>query len=270
MSGASASSGDTRRQQYLQAMGIQVWQTRHPATAAAPAAAEAERGAAVDAPVQGAEPPAAPVQAAASVEREVPPLSAPARPDISGMDWTQLQETVSRCQLCELHTSRTQTVFGVGNRRADWLVIGEAPGRDEDLQGEPFVGSAGQLLTAMLLAAGLQREQVYIANILKCRPPNNRDPGPEEVVCCEPYLARQIALVQPRIILAVGRIAAQNLLKTDTPIGKLRGKVHRYADTGIALIATYHPAYLLRSPLDKRKAWADLQLAMATAAGAAP
>ena len=149
-------------------------------------------------------------------------------------------------------------MFGVGDKNADWLVIGEAPGKDEDLQGEPFVGRAGQLLNAMLLAAGLQREQVYIANILKCRPPNNRDPRPEEVVRCEPYLLRQIALIQPKLILAVGRIAAQNLLKTETPIGKLRGKVHLLGNTGIPVIATYHPAYLLRSPQEKRKAWQDL------------
>jgi DNA polymerase len=180
------------------------------------------------------------------------------------MDWEALAAAVSGCTLCDLHTGRTHTVFGVGNRQADWLVIGEAPGKDEDQQGEPFVGRAGQLLNAMLLAVGLQREQAYIANILKCRPPNNRDPRPEEVVCCEPYLARQIALIRPAIILAVGRIAAQNLLKTDTPIGKLRGTVHTYADTGIPVVATYHPAYLLRSPLDKRKAWKDLQLARAT------
>jgi uracil-DNA glycosylase family 4 len=143
-------------------------------------------------------------------------------------------------------------------------VIGEAPGKDEDQQGEPFVGRAGQLLNAMLQAIGLKREQVYIANILKCRPPNNRDPRPEEVVCCEPYLLRQIALIKPGIILAVGRISAQNLLQTDTPIGKLRGKVHRFRDTGIPLVATYHPAYLLRSPVEKRKAWQDLQLALRT------
>lgn len=180
----------------------------------------------------------------------------------SRMDWPDLEAAVSSCTLCDLHQSRTQTVFGVGNRSADWLIIGEAPGRDEDLQGEPFVGRAGQLLNAMLFAAGLSREQVYIANILKCRPPNNRDPEPEEVVRCEPWLLRQIALVQPRIILAVGRIAAQNLLKTDTPIGKLRGSMHQLGDTGIPVIATYHPAYLLRSPLEKRKAWQDLQLAM--------
>jgi uracil-DNA glycosylase len=223
-------------------------------------------------PAQSAETgqaPPVPAQTPAVIET-VAGAVVPARPDVSGMDWTQLQQTVSQCRLCDLHAGRTQTVFGTGNRSADWLVIGEAPGRDEDLQGEPFVGRAGQLLNAMLLAAGLKREQVYIANILKCRPPNNRDPRPEEVVCCEPYLARQIALIQPRIILAVGRIAAQNLLKTDTPIGKLRGTVHHYADTGIPLVATYHPAYLLRSPLDKRKAWEDLKLAMASMADGAP
>jgi uracil-DNA glycosylase family 4 len=239
----------SRQLQYLKAMGIQAWQLRHAEVAPPP-------GIDVESPAEGnAEP--APVAPVASV-----PL--PLRPDVSAMDWDALQATVSRCELCELHTSRSQTVFGVGDRNADWLVIGEAPGKDEDLQGEPFVGRAGQLLNAMLLAVGLKREQVYIANILKCRPPNNRDPKPAEVLCCEPYLQRQIALLQPRIILAVGRIAAQNLLKTETPIGKLRGSVHRYADTSIPVIATYHPAYLLRSPLEKRKAWVDLQLAMTT------
>ena len=182
--------------------------------------------------------------------------------EIARLDWDALRSRVSECTACELHTSRTQTVFGVGNQNADWLVIGEAPGADEDAQGEPFVGRAGQLLNAMLLACGLKREQVYIANILKCRPPNNRDPRPEEVASCEPYLMRQIELIQPKLILAVGRIAAQNLLQCDTPIGKLRGRVHRFRDTGIPLVATYHPAYLLRSPAEKRKAWQDLQLAM--------
>jgi uracil-DNA glycosylase family 4 len=242
--------------QYLEAMGIQAWQLRR-RPEAAPAEAAAECPAAdpteTAAPEPGPPTPGSPVA-----------IRVAERPAVAAMDWEALQASVAQCRLCELHTTRTQTVFGVGNRNADWLVIGEAPGRDEDLQGEPFVGRAGQLLNAMLLAVGLQREQVYIANILKCRPPNNRDPRPEEVVCCEPYLARQIALIQPGIILAVGRIAAQNLLKTDTPIGKLRGTVHRYADTGIPVVATYHPAYLLRSPLDKRKAWKDLQLARAT------
>jgi DNA polymerase len=217
----------TREQQlqYLEAMGIQAWTARH-------------------------------ADYAAGTEQE--------SVDVAGLDWPTLEARVSECRLCDLHSSRTQTVFGVGSHSADWLVIGEAPGHDEDHQGEPFVGRAGQLLNAMLQAVGLQRGQVYIANILKCRPPNNRDPKPEEVVCCEPYLLRQIELIQPRLILAVGRIAAQNLLNTQTPIGKLRGEVHRFRDTGIPLIATYHPAYLLRSPMEKRKSWQDLQLALRT------
>ena len=174
--------------------------------------------------------------------------------------WTQLQAEVAGCKQCDLHRGRTQTVFGVGNRHADWLIIGEAPGAEEDRQGEPFVGRAGKLLNAMLRAIGLQRDQVYIANILKCRPPNNRDPKPEEVSCCEGYLQRQIALIRPKIILAVGRIAAQNLLKVDTPIGKMRGNRYEYGN--IPVVVTYHPAYLLRSPGQKRKSWQDLQLAM--------
>jgi DNA polymerase len=154
-------------------------------------------------------------------------------------------------------------VFGTGNRDADWLIIGEAPGADEDRQGEPFVGRAGKLLTEMLFAAGFQRADVYIANILKCRPPANRDPSPDEVACCHAYLQQQIALIQPQVILAVGRIAAHNLLQTDRQLGDLRGKVHGYGDTNIPVIVTYHPAYLLRSPLEKRKVWSDLQFAKA-------
>lgn len=177
-------------------------------------------------------------------------------------DWDTLAKRVAACTACELHQSRTQTVFGIGNREATWLVIGEAPGEQEDLQGEPFVGRAGLLLNEMLRAIGLRREEVYIANILKCRPPGNRDPRPEEVAACEDFLKRQIALLDPRIILAVGRIAAQSLLKTAIPIGKLRGQVHRYE--GIPLVITYHPAYLLRSPQEKRKAWQDLLLAVHT------
>jgi uracil-DNA glycosylase len=173
-----------------------------------------------------------------------------------------LKKEVSVCQKCELHSTRTQTVFGVGNPDADWLVIGEAPGADEDSQGEPFVGRAGKLLNSMLLAMGLQREQVFIANILKCRPPNNRDPLPEEVIACESYLRQQIALVKPKIILAVGRIAAQNLLKVDTPIGKMRGNQYQYPETELPVVVTYHPAYLLRSPREKRKVWEDLKVAM--------
>lgn len=180
---------------------------------------------------------------------------------IAQLDWPSLQAAVSDCTACQLHTSRTQTVFGVGNRQAQWLIIGEAPGADEDRLGEPFVGRAGKLLDAMLLALELQRSDVFIANILKCRPPNNRDPLPQETSCCWPFLERQIALLKPDIILAIGRIAAQTLLQTDLPVGKLRGQVHRLAGTNIPIIVSYHPAYLLRSPKEKRKAWEDLQLA---------
>jgi DNA polymerase len=176
--------------------------------------------------------------------------------------WGDLRQRVAKCQQCELHRGRKQTVFGVGDHNADWLIIGEAPGAEEDKQGEPFVGRAGKLLNSMLLACGLQREQVFIANILKCRPPNNRDPHAQEVAACSSYLRQQIDLIQPKIILAVGRIAAQNLLQTETPIGKMRGQQYEYADTGIPVMVTYHPAYLLRSPREKRKAWQDLQMAM--------
>jgi uracil-DNA glycosylase len=181
---------------------------------------------------------------------------------IAAMDWPALEQAVKACTACGLRAGCTQTVFGVGDRQADWLVIGEAPGADEDKQGEPFVGRAGQLLNSMLAAIGLRREQVYIANILKCRPPGNRDPKPEEATLCRPFLERQIALIQPKLILAVGRIAAQNLLATDTPIGRLRGHLHQLH--GIPVVVTYHPAYLLRSPGEKRKAWTDLQFAVRT------
>ncbi len=191
------------------------------------------------------------------------PAPAPA-PDVGGGDWQTLEHEALACTKCALHQTRTRVVFGVGDRRARWMIIGEAPGADEDRQGEPFVGRAGQLLNEMLLAAGVAREQVYIANILKCRPPENRDPKPEESESCDGYLKRQIALVNPGLLLAVGRIAAQRMLGTDTPIGKLRGAVHRYGPAGIPLVVTYHPAYLLRSPGQKRKSWEDLCLARAT------
>ena len=190
--------------------------------------------------------------------------TAPAPVVAAPTEWDTLEQEALACRKCVLHETRTRVVFGVGDRRARWLVIGEAPGADEDRQGEPFVGRAGQLLNEMLRAAGLAREQVYIANILKCRPPENRDPKPDESASCEGYLQRQIALVQPGLLLAVGRIAAQNLLREDTPIGRLRGRVHRYGPAGIPLVVTYHPAYLLRSPGQKRKAWDDLCLARAT------
>ncbi len=192
---------------------------------------------------------------------------APQAPD--ALDWTALRARVTGCTACELHKTRTQTVFGVGNPQADWLVIGEAPGADEDRQGEPFVGRAGQLLNSMLRAIGMPREQVYIANILKCRPPGNRDPKPEEASCCTPFLHRQIALIRPKVILAVGRIAAQNLLATTVPIARLRGQVHHYGPLSTPLVITYHPAYLLRSPGEKRKAWIDLKFARSVLEGGA-
>lgn len=190
------------------------------------------------------------------------PVEAP-RSESPG-DWTTLRADVSACTRCGLHSGRTQTVFGVGQERADWLIIGEAPGAEEDRQGEPFVGRAGQLLNAMLRSIGLPRESVFIANVLKCRPPGNRDPWPEEVASCLPYLHRQIALIQPRLILAVGRIAAQNLLATEVPLARLRGRVHEFGERPTPLIVTYHPAYLLRSPAEKRKAWEDLKFARST------
>jgi len=182
----------------------------------------------------------------------------------STLDWESLRQTVSQCTACDLHKTRTQTVFGVGNPQADLMIIGEAPGFYEDQQGEPFVGRAGQLLTAMLKSIGLSREQVYIANILKCRPPNNRDPAPEEVNCCTPFLQQQIALLNPKLILAVGRIAAHYLLQKKTSLESLRNKIYAYGEMQTPLIITYHPAYLLRNPRDKKKAFLDLQLTFRT------
>ena len=171
-------------------------------------------------------------------------------------EWNKLRETVANCVACGLHATRTQTVFGVGNPEADLLIVGEAPGANEDRQGLPFVGRAGQLLDAMLKAIGLQREQIYIANILKCRPPNNRDPKPEEVALCTPFLQRQIALINPKVIMAVGRIAARYLLNTEGSLSSLRGQPYSFGE--IPLLVTYHPAYLLRNPRDKGKAYQDL------------
>ena len=225
-----------QQRRYLDALGIDVWVRRELEIPAAAPVLE---------PV--AEAPAA--QPAIEV------------PDVSQLDWSALRQQVAGCQLCELHRTRTRTVFGVGNEQADWLIIGEAPGADEDRQGEPFVGRAGKLLNAMLQSVGLSREQVYIANILKCRPPNNRDPRPEEAASCFNYLRRQIELIQPRVIVAVGRIAAQRLLDCNTSLARLRGQVHHLEATGTPVIVTYHPAYLLRSPADKRKAWEDLLFA---------
>jgi DNA polymerase len=182
---------------------------------------------------------------------------------ISGMDWAELKSTVKNCTACGLRAGCTQTVFGVGDEAADWLLVGEAPGAEEDRLGEPFVGQAGKLLDNMLATLGLARDKnVYIANVLKCRPPGNRNPEPGEVATCSPYLLRQIELIQPKLIVAMGRFAVQTLLNTDATIGSLRGKVHQYH--GVPLVVTYHPAYLLRNLPDKAKAWADLLFAKKT------
>jgi uracil-DNA glycosylase len=245
------------RDQYLQALGIERWALRSRRGAAAmpadalPAASTAVVAVAADA-AAGAD----------AVGSAVGGASAAA----DSAAWDELRTEVSGCRLCGLCATRTQTVFGVGDRHAEVLVVGEAPGADEDRQGEPFVGRAGQLLNSMLRAFGRPRETVYIANVLKCRPPGNRDPNPTEVASCLPYLQRQIELLGPRLILVVGRIAAQTLLATDTPIGRLRGHMHRFGARGTPLIVTYHPAYLLRSPGEKRRAWADLKAARATLA----
>lgn len=194
----------------------------------------------------------------------LPPAEArPAATPVAMLDWDALAARVAGCTSCRLCEKRTNTVFGVGDREADWMLIGEAPGENEDKQGEPFVGQAGKLLDNMLQSLALKRgDNVYIANVIKCRPPGNRNPEPDEVARCEPYLQRQVALVKPKLIVALGRFAAQTLLKTDASIASLRGRVHTYE--GVPVIVTYHPAYLLRSLQDKSKAWADLCLARDT------
>jgi len=191
--------------------------------------------------------------------------SAGASSQVQGLDWPALREAVAGCRACGLCESRQHTVFGVGHEHAHLMVVGEAPGEQEDAQGEPFVGAAGQLLDRMLAALGLTRgeaapaRQVFITNTLKCRPPRNRNPSPAELAACGPFLARQVALVQPRVILAMGRFAVQSLLGSDAPLGQLRGQVHDWH--GVPLVVTYHPAYLLRQPADKARAWDDLCLA---------
>ena len=215
------------RNQYLDTMGIQVWsrrgQTEVPAIENVPMVPEEFESGAIQ-------------------------------------DWKRLEYQVSGCTGCALHESRTNTVFGVGNQDASLLIIGEAPGAEEDSRGEPFVGRVGALLDQMLLALKLDRSRVFIANVLKCRPPGNRDPRPEETRSCLPYLNRQIALIKPSVVLIAGRVAAQALLDTEVSVGKLRGKLHHVGER-VPAVVTYHPAYLLRQPLEKRKAWQDLCLA---------
>jgi uracil-DNA glycosylase len=281
-----------RQQALLRGMGLRVWTP--PTT---PAAATRHDGATPrpDTPSQAlaaapaVQVPAAPTTAVAPVRpvanaRSAPmsPVAmAPAAPALGGderteqiatLDWPALRDAVAGCRACGLCTARTQTVFGMGATRAHWLVVGEAPGEQEDRQGLPFVGPSGELLDAMLRALQLTRaddgpasdaQRVYIANTLKCRPPANRNPAPDELARCEPFLVRQIALLRPRIILAMGRFAVQSLLRSSDPVGRLRGRVHQYQ--GVPLVVTYHPAYLLRNPADKARAWDDLCLAAATA-----
>lgn len=256
---------DARQRAMLEEMGVRVFRPSLPALG--------ESDDAPASPPRGGEAAEPAVRAAVARPAAVPVMPVAARAqsgEIAGMDWEALQQAVAGCQACGLCKSRKNTVFGVGDTRARWLVVGEAPGENEDLQGEPFVGQAGQLLDNMLRAVGLNRhdegeQSVYIANVLKCRPPANRNPQPEEVLQCEPYLRRQVALLQPRIILALGRFAAQSLLQhsvpdiATVPLGRLRGQVHHYE--GVPVVVSYHPAYLLRTPQDKAKTWADLCLA---------
>lgn len=266
---------DARQRAMLEEMGVRVFAPQADALAAVETAAPdvseavgmaeprpAERGAS---PAIIARAPVAP-----AVQERTVTLPAPRQrvPGIEQMDWEPLRQAVAACEACKLCSGRHNTVFGVGDRHADWLVVGEAPGENEDLQGEPFVGQAGKLLDNMLGALKIsRREGVYIANVLKCRPPGNRNPEPDEIAQCEPFLRRQVELLRPKIILAVGRFAVQTLLQSGEPIGRLRGRVHRYND--VPVVVTYHPAYLLRNLPDKAKAWADLCLAQSVLRGQA-
>jgi DNA polymerase len=203
--------------------------------------------------------------AAAAVSALTPADADEREQHILRMDWTELKLAVSGCQACALAKGRRNTVFGVGDEQAEWMLVGEAPGSEEDARGEAFVGQAGMLLDSMLAALDMTRDKnVYIANVLKCRPPGNRNPEPGEVAKCSPHLVRQVALVQPKLILALGRFAVQSLLNTDASIASLRGKVHHYQ--GVPVVVSYHPAYLLRNLADKAKAWEDLCFARQTLA----
>ena len=259
-----------RQRAMLDVMGLRVWA---PAAAQEPPEALTAAAAvtAAQAPLTAVEPPVSsqPVPAPATVRQRLT--------GVETLDWADLRDAVAACRACSLCESRGQTVFGVGHAQAHWMVVGEAPGEQEDLQGEPFVGASGQLLDRMLAALGLTRsedgpeppaQRVYIANTLKCRPPRNRNPTPEEMLKCEPFLVRQIQLVKPRIILAMGAFAVKALLRSDQPVGKLRGQVHRYE--GVPLVVTYHPAYLLRSLPEKAKAWEDLCLAASVVEAGGP
>jgi uracil-DNA glycosylase len=258
---------DARQRAMLEEMGVRVFAPQADGLHAVATAPLAPRQAGGTEDLQPAAASAAPaviarVPVAPPVPERTAPLAATGQrvPGIAQMDWEPLRQAVAGCQACKLCNGRHNTVFGVGDLRADWLVVGEAPGENEDLQGEPFVGQAGKLLDNMLGAMKIsRREGVYITNVLKCRPPGNRNPEPDEIAQCEPFLRRQVELLRPKIILAVGRFAVQALLQSSEPIGRLRGRVHRYND--VPVVVTYHPAYLLRNLPDKAKAWADLCLA---------
>ena len=277
---------DARRLAMLREMGITVWTERgaspdgqadivEPSAPAATAGPAAQAPAIARSPVPAREdgfpasarPSRRPSpQGATAVSPAADAEGAERAARIARLDWAGLKAGVSECTACALHASRTRTVFGAGDENADWLLVGEAPGGDEDRLGEPFVGQAGKLLEQMLGAIGLARgHDVYIANVLKCRPPGNRNPQPAEVARCAPHLLRQIDLIRPRLILAMGRFAAQTLLGTDASIASLRGRLHNYH--GVPLIVTYHPAYLLRTPEDKARSWQDLLFALETMAG---
>jgi uracil-DNA glycosylase family 4 len=262
---------DERQRAMLAEMGVRLWPAPQPGEPRAAVPADVEHppnppagreGGARGAPASLRDSEGAAVEAA-------PPAPGPRAVGVETMDWPALRAAVAGCTACGLCRGRTQTVFGTGHERAHWMIVGEAPGEQEDRRGEPFVGKAGQLLDNMLRAVGLTRDaaaaggdaarQVFIANVLKCRPPMNRNPQPDEVAQCEPFLKRQVALVQPKLILAMGRFAVQSLLRSEEPIGRLRGRVHRYE--GVPTVVTYHPAYLLRNLVDKARAWDDLCLA---------
>lgn len=264
---------ELRRRQYLQLMGVQLWQARHHSALDQNKSADLENISATrhdntvnDVLINNA------AEHDNTIDKVIVYDASEQNCTVNDAlindaadkksDWTSLEQKVAACTACSLCKTRKQTVFGVGSHQAKLLIIGEAPGAQEDLQGEPFVGRAGQLLDAMLRSIGLNRQHIYIANILKCRPPNNRDPEVSEVASCTPFLQQQIALLQPKLILAVGRIAAHYLLNTNTPLTRMRGQEYCYGENRTPLLVTFHPAYLLRSPREKAKAYEDLQTVM--------
>lgn len=273
---------DARQRAMLAEMGVRVWwplaeappqgqAVAHKADPAAVPAAAANPSPATPVTLPSVAPPVSPPVAPSVAPRvavPVPVVAKPLVPGVDQMDWAALQASVSACQACALCAQRKNAVFGVGDVQAPWMVIGDAPAEDEDQAGQPFVGPAGLLLDNMMKAVGLSRQGqgasgVYLATATKCRPQGGQNPSADNLATCAPYLARQVALVQPKVILLMGRFAVQSVLQTTEPIGKLRGQVHRYQ--GLPVVVTYHPAYLLRSPADKAKAWADLVLALKTA-----